>query len=417
MDNTCSGVELIIFLSMFKKIITIIQIIAPVLAIIAITIIFVKMMANPEEKKYKKKLINTIIALIVVFFIPIMTKVVINLAASSAQVTNCLEDEELSSLIESSYQEAEYIEIDDKDKKNIYTNPDDYENGEQSSSSESKPTIENNSTTTTSMDNAIYFLNVGASTDAIIIQDSGKFALIDTSYNNRASFILKQLKKLGATSLEFIMITHSHVDHTGGYDKIMESIPVKALFIKKAGTSHPAHEGTYKRIIKKAEKKNTFVCDVAKSQCQNFSVGNIKFRIYNTEFISASSNLSLKNRGRIDNANSIATVATINNRRIYFAGDIGNYFGNNQESKTAKQIGDIDVYKAAHHGYTSFNNHQNALNNLKTEYAVITNTKSRTRTAIQRMKKANKNFVKAYYTPEGTVTLNISQSGEINLSQ
>jgi len=415
MENTCQGVELIIFLSMFKKILTLIQMITPILAIIAITVICCKMMANPEEKKYKKKLINTVIALIVVFLIPTITKVAINLAASSAQVTNCLEDEELSSLMEQSYQEAEYIEIDDKDKKNIYTNPNDYENGEPSSS-ESKPTIENNPTTT-SMDNAIYFLNVGASTDAIIIQDSGKFALIDTSYTNRASFILKQLKKLGATSLEFIMITHSHVDHTGGYDKIMDAIPVKALFIKKAGTSRPAHEGTYKRIIKKAEKKNTFICDVATTKCQNFSVGNIKFKIYNTEFISASSNLSSKNRGRIDNANSIATVATINNRRIYFAGDIGNYFGNNQESKAARQIGDVDVYKAAHHGFTSFNNHQTALNNLKTEYAVITNTKTKAKTAVQRMKRANKNFVKAYYTPEGTVTLHISQTGEINFSQ
>lgn len=416
MENTCSGVELIVFLSVLKKIIALIQIVTPILAIIAITIICLKMVANPEEKKYKKKLMNIMIALIVVLFIPLVTKIVINLVSNSTQVTNCLEEEELSSLIENSYHEANYIEITDKEKKYIYTNPNDYENGVSNSSSELTSTIENNETTI-STDNAIYFLNVGASTDAIIIQDSGKFALIDTSYKNRASFILKQLKKLGATSLDFIMLTHSHVDHTGGYKQIMDTIPVKTLFIKKAGTSQPAHEETYKRLIKKAKKKNTYICDVATPKCQNFSVGNIKFKIYNTEFISAPANLSSKNRRRMDNANSIATVATINNRRIYFAGDIGNYFGNNQESKAAKQIGDIDVYKAAHHGYVTFNNHQDALNNLKAEYTVVTNAKTKAITTIKRLKKANKNFVKAYYTPEGTVTLHVSQLGEINLKQ
>ena len=54
---------------------------------------------------------------------------------------------------------------------------------------------------------------------------------------------------------------------------------------------------------------------------------------------------------------------------------------------------------------------------LKPEYAVVTNTRSAANTAINRVKKSNKNFKKVYYTPEGTVTLMINSSGEITFYQ
>ena len=89
----------------------------------------------------------------------------------------------------------------------------------------------------------------------------------------------------------------------------------------------------------------------------------------------------------------------------------------NQESKTAKQVGDIDVYKAAHHGYVTFNNHQDAINAIKPEYTIITNTPYKARTTIKRVKKANKKYKKTYYTVNGTIKLQIDANGKMKFSQ
>lgn len=411
MNNVCNGETFFIYLSIFKKIITVIQIIAPILGIISSAIIFIQLMSNPDDKKLPKKLKTSLKALAILFFIPLLVRITINLVGDNSSYSKCLEDEELKSLSNYSFKDAKYIEIDDdRERTSIITDPKEYAPGEK------KPDTPSNSGNTTSQGNAIYFLNVGASTDCIIIQDSGKFGLIDTSYESKGKFIVNQLKKLGATQLDFVMITHPHVDHVGSYSKVMDTFPVKTFYTKADGTKYGIYKNQYKKMITKANKKHTKVCDVKKAECQNFSLGNISFKLYNTSFV-YSSGLSYKNKSRLENGNSIAAVATINNKRIYFTGDIGNYFGYNQETKTARAVGDIDVYKVAHHGFTSFNNNQSALNYIKPEYAVVTNNRSNSKTAIKRIKKANSGFIKAYYTTEGTVTLRVDTNGSIKINQ
>ena len=279
-----------------------------------------------------------------------------------------------------------------------------------------EPKKEEKTKTLSKKDNAIYFLNVGASTDSFILYDNGHYGLIDTSLSKNGDKIVKDLKKLGVKKLDFILITHSHNDHTGGYEKVMKNIPVKTLYIKVDGTKYPSHQKSYKKIINTAKNKKTSICDIKKKKCQKITLGNTKIKLYNTEFFS-SKGISLIHKGRFENVNSVGAVATINGKRIYFAGDIGNYFGYNQESKTAKKVGDVDVYKAAHHGYYSFNNHQDALNKLKPEYTIITNTRKQATTTVSRLKKANKNYKKTYYTVDGTVVLKVTEKGKLKFKQ
>ena len=264
--------------------------------------------------------------------------------------------------------------------------------------------------------NKIYFFNLGASNDAFLLEDNGKFGLIDTSVKRNETKLVKELKKAGVKKLDFVMITHAHTDHTGGYERIMNSFSVKTLYIKKDGAKYPSHQSCFKKMINIAKKKKTNICDVKLQKCQVFNLGNTKIKLYNTEFFS-SKGVNILHKGRFENANSITAVATINGRRIYFAGDIGNYFGYNQESKTAKKVGDVDIYKAAHHGYVTYNNHQDALSKIKPEYTVITNDRKRSKTTVQRLKKANKNYKKTYYTVEGTVKLTINKNGKIKFTQ
>ncbi len=405
----CSSDEMLTILIIVNRILNIIRIIAPILLIIALSVNIFNIVRDPDNDKLKKKLKNKIIAILVLFFIPTIARATINMIATN---NDCLEEEQLLQLKEgySPFKNVQYIEIESKNKQSILEDADSYEKGEE------KHGISAPKFGVVSEGNAIYFLNTGYSSDSFIIKDGEHFGLIDTSYSGYGGFIVKQLQKLGCRELDFILITHSHGDHVGGYSKVINSIPVKTLIIKTEGASTPSHQSTYSSIIKKAKSKGANICNGNDPQCQSFSLGNINFQLYNTGFLSGNL-VSGNNRNRFDNANSLVAIATINGKRIYFAGDIGNYFGHNQESITAKQIGDIDVYKVAHHGYVSFNNNQDALNYLKPEYAVVTNGRNTAFTAISRVKKSNSNFKKTYYTPNGTVTLIVDPDGKLNFYQ
>ena len=267
-----------------------------------------------------------------------------------------------------------------------------------------------------SKDNYIYFLNVGASTESFIIEDNGHFGLIDTSYNNKANFILKQLAELGAEKLDFIIITHAHMDHMGGFSKIIRNIPVDTLYIKNPKNLNSSYLMTYHQMVRQAEIRGIAICDVSDEICQSFRLENFNIKLYNIDYIN-SKDIDGYNRSRIENANSLCTLIEINNRKIYLASDIGNYFGHNTESDISKEVGDVDIYKASHHGYVTFNNNQDVIYNLKPEYAIITNPKEQSDTINRRLRFANDDYKKTYYTPEGTIILHVDSDGTMDFKQ
>lgn len=49
-----------------------------------------------------------------------------------------------------------------------------------------------------------------------IIKSAEKIALIDTGTKKEVETIVKELESLGIITLDYILITHSHIDHSGG---------------------------------------------------------------------------------------------------------------------------------------------------------------------------------------------------------
>lgn len=411
MSNLCNSSAVLIFLVIFNKIINIIQIVAPILAIIALARLLLRLVLNPEDKKAKKQIFNSLLALVLVFLVPFLVKISVNAVSESYLTAYCFEEEELSGIMESIFDDPKYIEIDDgKKAKPVIPNPDDYEKGVPEETGPLPGGIVGPSD-----GNVIYFLNTGWSSDSIIIQDGDRFGLIDTSLSTKGSFIVKQLKALNVKQLDFILLTHMHGDHIGGYRKIMENFPVRTLIIKADGTSDSTHGNVYKNVINLAKKKGAYICNAKSSECKNFTLGNISFNLYNTDYIKFKGTANQRNK--FENANSLCAVATINGRRIYFSGDIGNYYGYDRENIVDAQVGDVDVYKVAHHGYVSFNNHLEAVNKLQAEYAVVTNGKVPASVAISRIKRSNSKFKKTYYTPNGTVMLMVDVDGNMTFQQ
>lgn len=398
--NICNDNILYYYILNSKKIITATEYISVVLIFIVLLLFIIRFRKNKRNHTLKKDFIKTMIILLVVASIPFLLDAFGQYITKDKDYTNCIEKEEIKAIEETEITPPEIVEKKKEEKK------------------EDIPSLDKEEIVTEieEDDNAFYFLNVGAGTEAFILYDQGKYGLIDTSYNSKASFILKQLKKIGAKELDFILITHSHLDHMGGYSKIMSKMKVKTLYIKNPGNVNSDYVPSYLNMINTADENGTAICDVKDDLCKSFLLGNIQIDLYNTDFYT-SKGIDGLDRSRVENANSIVAVASIRNRKIYFASDIGDYYDHKAETISAKQVGDVDVYKVAHHGYVSYNNNLLALSYLKPEYNIVTNNKELSLTAVNRIKNTSPDYKKTYYTTNGTVTLHINEKQELEFEQ
>ena len=256
----------------------------------------------------------------------------------------------------------------------------------------------------------VYFLDVQdkngnkyQGSDCMLICSEGKYGIIDATLSSKASRVVKHLKELGVTELEFIIVSHNHGDHMGGYSKIAKEIPIKTMYVKRTDKG-------YGDMVKTAKKHGTTV--ISGKSLKPFDMGNIHFDFYSTKDYRYSGDFN-------ENVNCLGAVATVKGKKIYFAGDMQNDKNRKiyPERDTAKKIGKVNIYKCAHHCYSAQNNSTEAINALKPLSAVATNHKNRsgTETAYNKIKAYTKKDF--YWAGNGTVLLNINSSGEISYKQ
>lgn len=118
--NACGSSAIANLLSITKKALNIIQIIGPILAIVALAVCFIKLMTNPDEKKYKAGLKNSLIALVILFLVPFVINLTMSLTDESFDLAKCWNNaENVSNLGE----ESNYVETTDKPRQPVEINP------------------------------------------------------------------------------------------------------------------------------------------------------------------------------------------------------------------------------------------------------------------------------------------------------
>ncbi len=239
------------------------------------------------------------------------------------------------------------------------------------------------------MSNAIHFLNTGAG-DCIILESNGCFGMIDCAEDNEYPLdkphlkakgyedeILKYLfahcaDESGMVNLDFVLGTHAHSDHIGGFDTII---------------SHPKVR-VGKAFLRPYDDKKTFVYervrwdnDIVYEQMKNalnaknveiiesFEKKQISLGEFNLTFINAGDRRHIFKYG--ENVSSVGVVLEHNGFRAFFAGDMNNKALD--ETRYAKYIGRVDLLKVGHHGYP-YSTSLYLLKKLKPEYAVICNS-------------------------------------------
>ena len=76
----------------------------------------------------------------------------------------------------------------------------------------------------------IYFIDVEGGQSTLFVTPEGQSLLIDTGWPDNdgrdANRIVAAAKKAGLKSIDYVLITHYHVDHAGGIPQLIERIPV-----------------------------------------------------------------------------------------------------------------------------------------------------------------------------------------------
>ena len=127
--------------------------------------------------------------------------------------------------------------------------------------------------------NSITFLKTQSSSESILLRAPGeggdKFALIDTSKNegNFCSLLIEEiktaagLKKSDNITLDYLILSHSHLDHVGCVQKIIsdKTITIKKILIKNEirGTKLSNKKTVYNNVVSWAASRKIEVEDVS----------------------------------------------------------------------------------------------------------------------------------------------------------
>lgn len=239
----------------------------------------------------------------------------------------------------------------------------------------------------------IHFLNTDSS-DAILIESDGHFALIDCAedsdnprdfeelvyrgYENEVlEFVRKKAAdKNGKVYLDFVLGTHSHSDHIGGFDTLIlaDDIEIGRAYLKEYDeTKIIAHEvekwdnkEVYTQMLDALNSKNIpVISDITEKE---FTLGNFNITLLNTEYDESGTLVG-------ENDNAIGVLVEKDGHRAFLAADIDNITGD--EDRLGPEIGKVDLLKVGHHSYSKSTS-TNWLKNLDPDVCVVTNLYEKT---------------------------------------
>ena len=85
----CANPALSTSLLIIKRILLIVQIVGPILLILSLAVNFTKGTFKPDDKKLMKKILNSILAILFVFFMPILINTVMVTLGENFTISSC----------------------------------------------------------------------------------------------------------------------------------------------------------------------------------------------------------------------------------------------------------------------------------------------------------------------------------------
>lgn len=230
----------------------------------------------------------------------------------------------------------------------------------------------------------LYFFNVGHGDSIAINFPNNQWGIVDCNRSERTYDppILKFLKSNGISSLEFVCITHPHLDHFRGLNAIISHYKKninKLIIYGITKNNHEVGESDLAKGIKQFLELYKSRVEINKhliwaEKGTNINIGEVKVKCLNPT-LKILKNLLLDGVLAKDSEYNNASVILLleyKNRKILLNGDstIKNWLEIFKENKNLKS----DIVKISHHGSKNNNNIEVLSNIIKNKAKTIIST-------------------------------------------
>lgn len=201
----------------------------------------------------------------------------------------------------------------------------------------------------------IHFIDVGQA-DATLVEQNGKFALIDAGDFTSQIDLLNYLDGIGVKTIDLLIMTHPHTDHIGGMEAVLKRYRVKQVLLPDfskiptvTGYTIDAVLNTIKQLqIPSATAKTGDAYPLGEGSFEVLSAGIATEEEYNDI--------------------CVVTMFTANNMRFLSCGDAS--YEEEMALLDSNQKLSANLYKVAHHG-SSNSNTRVFIEEIDPEFAVV----------------------------------------------
>jgi beta-lactamase superfamily II metal-dependent hydrolase len=211
----------------------------------------------------------------------------------------------------------------------------------------------------------VYFIDVEGGQATLFVSPSSETMLVDTGFpdnNGRdAQRILAAARDAGIHQIDYLVITHYHLDHVGGVSQLADLIPIRNFVDHGPTVPNDAGAAPYyqaylpvlakgNHILAKpgmqipVQGMNVVVLTAAGEDIDHSLPGGDEHNPYCPEFTS-------QGRDRSENAQSVGVLVSLGKFSLIDLGDLPSWPGEYNLVCPNNRVGPVEVYLTTQHGY------------------------------------------------------------------
>ncbi len=212
----------------------------------------------------------------------------------------------------------------------------------------------------------VFFIDVEGGQSTLFITPAGKSLLIDTGWSGNngrdADRIATTAKSAGLTKIDYVLITHYHVDHVGGVPQLLQRIPVGVFFDhgenRELTPQVTGDYNNYKQALASAHVSRVAAKpgDVLPIQGMHVQAISSDGNLIDTPLPGAGqpnpycAASETRPADQTENARSLGTLITFDKLRILDLGDL-TWDKEMQLMCPNNKLGHVDILVVSHHGW------------------------------------------------------------------
>lgn len=199
----------------------------------------------------------------------------------------------------------------------------------------------------------IHYIDVGQA-DCILLENEGKFMLIDGGNREDSQLVVSYLEQQGVQELDAVVCTHAHEDHVGGLPSVLAVYPTAAVYAPTKTYS----SNIFDKFVYYTDQQGLEI--TIPQPGDSFTLGNVDLTI-----------LGPVKSYPDPNNTSIVIMAEFGSTRFLFTGDMEKEAENDMLDYWDEQYNwNCDVLKSGHHGSSTSSSYR-LIYETDPEYIVI----------------------------------------------